>query len=482
MSGAPLGQSTFKMVAQDSDSLVVSGHDYLTSCANADYKDKSVGTSLFTFELNPMNFSNTRLKKFAEMYSRFEIACTIHLKTAVGTNMAGAVAGFWERDIDDPFEATGSDALTELLVHKGGHSVEANKGGQWTNPPPPPDQSKWYVVQNEEANRDVVQAKFYLISQNSIPLESIDLGIMYVTYHCKFWEMRLKADPTPVPTEGQSGSFYAYWDDTGDWEAPTAVEVYGDLFDEVAIAISVTNTSTFIEFGPRALAMDVDLSDYAVQTSYAAYHHTTDSTTAGPFVGDIVDEASSTRSTRTSDATTFGATTDRVTTGYTFTTESAPAGDYASTTVFWGVDNKFAAPSAGSYYEIIVSFTKNTPVPSCSRKAKLNRKASVKTHPLSLESGFPKRRRNTRPLPTDVLCGGLTSMGPARPFGWKSSDEFERKSQSASADLPTQKTSDSRNGFFETDAVSVVSEGRLQEALATVKAYTDAMDKSKAKA
>lgn len=233
-------KSMLKLTHSSDDSMTLVGHDFLTSMANASYDAKSPGTQLYTFELNPLNITNSRLFYHAQMYDRYEfLECRIHYKAAVGNQRDGAFLGFWDRDIRDEILSSGDTALKEIYAHKDAHSTAVTRDAEWRCPPQPPKNPEYYVKEASGETRQVTQAKFFLYSEVQADLGTASPGTLWISYKIRLFQ--------PVLPEGESKATqldaamaYIYWDNAEDYSDPA-----GSWVSDSKMTITPYQTTTF---------------------------------------------------------------------------------------------------------------------------------------------------------------------------------------------------------------------------------------------
>lgn len=153
------------------------------------------------FSLNPLSFSNSRLSKLAQCYTKFKFtSVAIEYVTSVGSNAYGSLSTYCIRDpelyVDGQEGTLAFGQAVSQLSGTNSYPVWQSDDTKFSFP----NDGSWYFISPDADGEDrfTTQAIVGQMISNRLGLASadtnFDIGTIYLCYDCELWEATMQAE------------------------------------------------------------------------------------------------------------------------------------------------------------------------------------------------------------------------------------------------------------------------------------------------
>lgn len=204
-------QSYFEVVHDKSlprGAIRVRGCDYIGPVSSPN--PCVAGSCLANYFVNPLEFGNTRLSRFAQIYEKYLFnRLLFHYQPGVPTTAGGSLILAFDRDIDDATPTSNLDGIREYLSYQ--DSKTANVWEELSiNCSLEARETPLYCVNNNGStattadDRLTYQGQIYLAAMLA-PAASVQLGDVWLEYDVTFFVPAIEVQPTTA-VSGQTGT------------------------------------------------------------------------------------------------------------------------------------------------------------------------------------------------------------------------------------------------------------------------------------
>lgn len=184
---SPIGASRFKTTTRGNDSSVCNGSDFLVSLSSGSTGYNS-GDIIYSFEVYPSNFPNSRLRTFNALYEKYIIEqMDFEYRNSCPTSVSGALLFYVDRDPSDTV-ISGDDGIRRAMTVPGNKTtavwqpVTCSMHKQASNGP--------LFTSGSSDARWQKQGKFVVLCMSSIP-PNTTLGFIKIHYRVRFFVSHL---------------------------------------------------------------------------------------------------------------------------------------------------------------------------------------------------------------------------------------------------------------------------------------------------
>jgi len=192
-------------------SIGITGHEYLDAVSTTTATE---GMNLLTIYLNPNEFANTRLQKYAELYDKYIFRrFTLHYTSADPSTATGQYIIAYDRDYADTTPSADSDGIREYFAMSGSQISNVYLSSSFKCPLGDP-QDFFYTNNTGYDGRLVFQGQLYMAAVSGTTFH----GSLWIEYECEFFDPQLDpAIPARIESPGTSVSLAG--DSEGDFDA-----------------------------------------------------------------------------------------------------------------------------------------------------------------------------------------------------------------------------------------------------------------------
>lgn len=193
----------------------VVGRELVNALKIATSGDNDSGQIIMTQNINPVLFTNTRLKQYGALFQRYRFnRIKFHFESSVGEFYNGRLLHYIDTDAQVSYagiEGT-EQALQIASAHDGEQSPKVNKDGwcQMTKNMAPQASYYMYWDSNTESKLNCIQGVYTAFVQDAVSMSTgsitypLTLGRVLVEYDCEMWVAALASDNGYGVTGGSS--------------------------------------------------------------------------------------------------------------------------------------------------------------------------------------------------------------------------------------------------------------------------------------
>jgi len=191
-------------------SIAITGHEYLDAISTSSATE---GKNLLTVYLNPNQFANTRLQKYAELYDKYIFRrFVLHYTSADPSTATGQYIIAYDRDYADTTPSADSDGIREYFAMSGSQISNVYLSSSFRCPLADP-QDFYYTNDTGYEGRLVYQGQLYMAAVSGSTFH----GSLWIEYECEFFDPQLEPG-IPARITSASGSVALVGDTAGHFD------------------------------------------------------------------------------------------------------------------------------------------------------------------------------------------------------------------------------------------------------------------------